>query len=335
MDHVPTPSITRYQYDALDRLVSHLLAGQQTQALFYQKDRFVTEIQGASQRQIFLSDDVLLAEMQSVRDSHISLLMTDGQRSVIQTTGSRSSYTPYGHRASGGEMCSVLGYTGERIDSVTRHYLLGNGHRAFNPVLMRFNSPDSLSPFGKGGRNCYAYCEGDPVNRRDPTGKWSVHGWFANAFLEVVGDYVVPYIPRRAVAWIPGVGNRNFGRVSKGASKFLGVTAAASYMALNRFDAYAYTEPLYNSLFAAHLAISVASTVSTAASTLHKIARKGVVTTPILVRHQRNSVNTISETISEPVGTRNSLTFSPNHSSLPNTPVPEPANAGYNIRNSS
>ncbi|WP_230202737.1 RHS repeat-associated core domain-containing protein, partial [Pseudomonas syringae] len=43
---------------------------------------------------------------------------------------------------------------------------------AFNPVLMRFNSPDSLSPFGEGGVNAYAYayCEGDPVNRVDPSG---------------------------------------------------------------------------------------------------------------------------------------------------------------------
>jgi hypothetical protein len=35
---------------------------------------------------------------------------------------------------------------------------------------MRFNSPDSLSPFGEGGLNAYAYCIGDPINRRDPTG---------------------------------------------------------------------------------------------------------------------------------------------------------------------
>ncbi|EPJ83956.1 hypothetical protein CFII68_18000, partial [Pseudomonas sp. CFII68] len=45
--------------------------------------------------------------------------------------------------------------------------------RAFNPVLMRFNSPDSSSPFGEGGLNSYAYCIGDPINRIDPTG----HTW--------------------------------------------------------------------------------------------------------------------------------------------------------------
>jgi RHS repeat-associated protein len=63
-----------------------------------------------------------------------------------------------------------MGFNGERPDLVTGHYLLGNGYRAFNPVLMRFNSPDSWSPFGKGGLNSYAYCGGDAVNRSDKSG---------------------------------------------------------------------------------------------------------------------------------------------------------------------
>lgn len=50
------------------------------------------------------------------------------------------------------------------------HYLLGQGYRAFNPVLMRFNSPDSFSPFGKEGLNSYSYCVGDPINFKDPVG---------------------------------------------------------------------------------------------------------------------------------------------------------------------
>ncbi|MCX4409771.1 MULTISPECIES: RHS repeat-associated core domain-containing protein [unclassified Streptomyces] len=67
-------------------------------------------------------------------------------------------------------LVSLLGFGGEWPDPVTGHYLLGNGYRSFNPVLMRFNSPDSSSPFGEGGFNSYAYCLGDPVNRVDPTG---------------------------------------------------------------------------------------------------------------------------------------------------------------------
>jgi RHS repeat-associated protein len=49
-------------------------------------------------------------------------------------------------------------------------YFLGNGYRAYNPTLMRFHSPDSWSPFGRGGLNAYMYCVGDPVNSSDPTG---------------------------------------------------------------------------------------------------------------------------------------------------------------------
>lgn len=63
-----------------------------------------------------------------------------------------------------------LGFNGDLCEPITGHYLLGNGYRAYNPVLMRFNSPDSLSPFGEGGINTYAYCQGDPISFRDPTG---------------------------------------------------------------------------------------------------------------------------------------------------------------------
>lgn len=64
-----------------------------------------------------------------------------------------------------------LGYNGIVHESASCRQLLGNGHRAYNPVLMRFHSPDDQSPFGKGGVNAYAYCEGDPQNRMDPNGQ--------------------------------------------------------------------------------------------------------------------------------------------------------------------
>ncbi|MNP02920.1 hypothetical protein D3C76_947860 [compost metagenome] len=79
------------------------------------------------------------------------------------------AYTPYGHHPAGSGLLSLLGFNGERRDRVTGWYLLG-GYRAFNPFLMRFISPDSLSPFGKGGLNSYVYCLGDPLNRRDSNG---------------------------------------------------------------------------------------------------------------------------------------------------------------------
>jgi RHS repeat-associated protein len=105
-----------------------------------------------------------------------ALLAADGANSVLAAGSDPSTsvaYSPYGHRENPALMPGLPGFNGEQPDPLTGHYLLGNGYRAFNPVLMRFNSPDSLSPFDGGGLNPYAYCLGDPINRVDPTGRWA------------------------------------------------------------------------------------------------------------------------------------------------------------------
>ncbi|MCU7238566.1 MULTISPECIES: RHS repeat-associated core domain-containing protein [Pseudomonas] len=97
------------------------------------------------------------------------LPILDHQRSPFWGSNFSRAYTPYGATAvSDGPM---LGFCGQPSDKVTGSYLLGNGHRCYSPGLFRFQSPDQLSPFGKGGINAYAYCGGDPVNRWDPSGQ--------------------------------------------------------------------------------------------------------------------------------------------------------------------
>jgi len=168
--------ICHYRYDPLDRLASQTQADTPPRQRFYCKSRLATEIQGTIGHSIVQHDNLLLAQHQrqnGVLDS--TLLATDLQRSVLNTLKSGRqpqtiAYSPYGHRPVESGLSSLLGFNGERPDPVTGHYLLGNGYRAFNPVLMRFNSPDSLSPFGKGGLNAYAYCMVDPINNTDPNG---------------------------------------------------------------------------------------------------------------------------------------------------------------------
>ncbi|MFU2330579.1 RHS repeat-associated core domain-containing protein [Pseudomonas sp. NFX98] len=168
--------LCQYRYDALNWLVSHLPVGAPQHQRFYCKSRLATEIQGAVRHSIFQQGDLLLAQQQ-IGDGEIdtSLLATDQQRSVLHTLKTNHqrqpiAYSPYGHRPAENGLLSLTGFNGQRPDPVTGHYLLGNGYRAFNPVLMRFNSPDSLSPFGKGGLNSYVYCENDPINYHDETG---------------------------------------------------------------------------------------------------------------------------------------------------------------------
>lgn len=174
--------LCRYRYDPLDSLISHALPDMLVRQRFYCKRKLATEIQGATHCSIIQHGDQLLAQQRGGRDApETTLLATDLQRSVLQTLKANHppqpiTYSPYGHHLAASGLLSLLDFNGERPDSVTGHYLLGNGYRAFNPLLMRFNSPDRLSPFGKGGLNAYTYCLGDPVNRVDPMGnsalKW-------------------------------------------------------------------------------------------------------------------------------------------------------------------
>jgi RHS repeat-associated protein len=171
--------LCHYRYDPLDRVVGCEQLNQEAVQRYYRKNRLTTEIQGQVRYSVIEYDQQLLAQLQHQAGRVDStLLATNLQRSVLHAVGvgqhQKAVYSPYGHRSPESGLMSLLGFNGERQDPVTGHYLLGNGHRAFNPVLMRFNSPDSLSPFGKGGVNGYAYCLGDPVNMVDPMGEFGV-----------------------------------------------------------------------------------------------------------------------------------------------------------------
>ncbi|NNA28781.1 RHS repeat-associated core domain-containing protein [Pseudomonas lundensis] len=190
----------RYRYDPLDRLIANQVDTTPSVQHFYNRERLSTRLQGDQGQSVFHYQNQLLATADTTGKQ---LLVTNLQRSVLHTLsadGSHASgYGPYGYPSVQHGQQSLLGFNGELPDPVTGHYLLGNGHRAYNPVLMRFNSPDRLSPFSAGGINAYAYCKGDPVNRVDPSGRLPL-----NAILSIaLASLSLAHVINGAV---PGIG---------------------------------------------------------------------------------------------------------------------------------
>ncbi|HGE8462146.1 hypothetical protein PTR02_05850 [Serratia nevei] len=159
---------TVYQYDAMGRLIQ-----QDETTLHYRGTTLVNQQKAGDEVRLITGPGGNLAQIRTGVNPGVWLTGTDANGSVLSieqdARQDQGRYDPYGQSINnpGG---SVLGYNGERQDEILGGYHLGNGYRLYNPYLKRFSSPDSLSPFGKGGINPYAYCEGDPINHTDPTG---------------------------------------------------------------------------------------------------------------------------------------------------------------------
>ncbi|QCY12720.1 RHS repeat-associated core domain-containing protein [Pseudomonas sp. MPC6] len=173
---------TTYRYDSHNHLFGVTRSGEET-LRFYQNDRLSNTVTGDIHRQYLYNQDHPLAQQQSGDAGQTLLLMTDGKHSVVgesQGTELRTAtYNAYGERSGDSSLQSLLAFNGEVCEETGGWYMLGRGYRAYNPVLMRFHSPDNESPFGAGGINPYQYCLGDPINFSDPTGHsvaWDIAG---------------------------------------------------------------------------------------------------------------------------------------------------------------
>jgi RHS repeat-associated protein len=164
--------------------------------------------------------------------SQTLLLATDLQQSVLaeldRSGPNRLAYTAYGSQSSQRTASTHLGFNGQRKERPTGWYHLGNGHRVYNPVLMRFHSPDRLSPFGKGGLNAYAYCGGSPVNRTDPSGaSWlALLGQGVGSVLNMI--FAGAAINRSAAAIVSGIAPTMRVRIGNALSFWGGATGVPS-----------------------------------------------------------------------------------------------------------
>lgn len=149
---------------------------------FYQAGNLNTRLADDISQSVFRNHAIPLAKI--AQEPHVALLATNENGSILRTKSTSEkeenthNYSPYGFDPIALQKHCIIGFNSEPLDLITKSYFLGSGYRFFTPHLMRFNSPDNMSPFGKGGINSYAYCSNDPVNRRDPSG----HNAISNAF---------------------------------------------------------------------------------------------------------------------------------------------------------
>ncbi|MNJ41332.1 tRNA nuclease WapA precursor [compost metagenome] len=165
-----------YGYDPSGNLSDRILDGSLTRSFFSAGQ--VTHEQSGDEVLQPISDGGGLIALNSITAGvrqRTTLLGCDAQGSVrLEADDSVRSRHYSTHGAEQEEAANgPYGYTGERREPLSGWYIPA-GYRPYDPIIMGFISPDSESPFGRGGINPYAYCAGDPVNRIDPDG----HAWW-------------------------------------------------------------------------------------------------------------------------------------------------------------
>lgn len=307
----PIPLAIQYTYDPLDRLSALASATHPHARRFYKNDRLTTELQGLRKLQILQSGNALLAERLHDGDLISARpLMTDYQGSVLQTHEGRTAYTPYGYRPNSAFETSYLGFNSQLADAMTGHYPLGSGHRFYNPVLMRFNRADRLSPFAEGGVNSYAYCGGDPINRYDPSGNvFESIAWLAMSAVQTFHDYMFPLARRvRPLSrWVSNnkiLNSKKFKKISNQLIEVSAVLGSAAFLA--RSSLYDTDIPTLDSMLfgvtlgsaAGAAAGSVGATLNSFGKYLNTADRVITHTTPILRR--ANSLGNMAPTPEKP-----------------------------------
>lgn len=109
---------------------------------FYADNQLASVQRGANKFDIFRGAQTPLAEREAKLPA--ILLAADRANSALQLSNGTSdhcnAYSPYGHLLHV-TAHNLLAYNGEYRD-LHGFYFLGNGNRAYSPILMRFISPD-------------------------------------------------------------------------------------------------------------------------------------------------------------------------------------------------
>lgn len=153
-----------------------------TKSFFYQTGRLSTINSKNDSQSLRYASDHPIIEYSFFGTATADFLLTDFNGSIFSAVNTHRNetlhYTAYGFSSTEMETPPTLRFNSTHLDKTSQNYQFGNGNRGFSPALMRFISPDEYSPFEAGGINCYAYCNGDPINFTDPSGNNPVRSFF-------------------------------------------------------------------------------------------------------------------------------------------------------------
>lgn len=161
--------------------------------IFYRHNSINNMIDSDSIASIMRSDSSPIAEKSSYPASNeAALLSVDILGTPVNITRKQATYPkaycPYGYAKGKPSERTSTGFAGETL-LIAEKYLIGS-FRLFDPVIMRFHSPDSLSPFARGGINTYSYCENDPINHADPSGHFRIRSFLGHTFRPKLPKYL-------------------------------------------------------------------------------------------------------------------------------------------------
>ncbi|WP_192484928.1 MULTISPECIES: RHS repeat-associated core domain-containing protein [Cysteiniphilum] len=205
-DHQQTQQKVQYQYDVEDHQSLETIFNNQgkvtaSQQFYYStgdQAQMLAESDSGGNQLSYLFAEEKIGSLNNSNEA--DLYITDQAGSVVAlASNSQLSheyvYSPYGIDndldQSTAKVKNAQGFDGQRTDQATGYQFLGNGYRAYNPILHRFMQMDDIrySPFGKGGINGYVFANNNPVMNFDPSGHsaWGVFNFAANVVLAVVG----------------------------------------------------------------------------------------------------------------------------------------------------
>lgn len=174
--------LAKYRYDGHDHLLGAKHGNAAEVKRRYQGNRLDATLDNGVLTHYQYYGDTASAMQVDGQPGDTRLLLTNANGSVVGEYADsglhNTRYSAYGERTLDNEddeekhLFSLLAFNGEVREAAFGWYLLGCGYRAYNPGLMRFHSPDSLTP-EQSGVNPYLYVLGNPVNWRDPTGHYA------------------------------------------------------------------------------------------------------------------------------------------------------------------